>query len=155
MRMLAIHIHRGDLKKLYNGKNKIPMQIFHDAYFDFKGDVLEILEQHHDWAKFTFTQELFRYVFMDFIPELIVHSKNQDEEQSAITTSSTHVFCCGWGTLVAYAAKNFGVTLGKNQAKFGTERIAQNGIPADKVRILCCDYREDTSPHRVDRQRDV
>ncbi|KAJ7873459.1 hypothetical protein B0H14DRAFT_3438231 [Mycena olivaceomarginata] len=61
------------------------MQIFHDTYFegkiDFKGDVLEILEQHHDWVKFTFTQELFRYVFMDFIPELIVHSKNQDEEQ--------------------------------------------------------------------------
>ncbi|KAJ7712643.1 hypothetical protein B0H14DRAFT_3523813 [Mycena olivaceomarginata] len=58
------------------------MQIFHDAYFegkiDFKGDVLVILEQRHDWAKFTFTQELFRYVFMDFIPELI---KNQDEEQ--------------------------------------------------------------------------
>ncbi|KAJ7801046.1 hypothetical protein B0H14DRAFT_2615659 [Mycena olivaceomarginata] len=66
------------------------MQIFHDAYFDFKGDVLEILEQRHDWAKFTFTQELFRYVFMDFIPELIVHSKNQDEEQSVITTTSTH-----------------------------------------------------------------
>ncbi|KAJ7873829.1 hypothetical protein B0H14DRAFT_3438047 [Mycena olivaceomarginata] len=61
------------------------MQIFHDAYFegkiDFKGDVLEILEQRQDWAKFMFTQGLFRYVFMDFIPELIVHSKNQDEEQ--------------------------------------------------------------------------
>ncbi|KAJ7780368.1 hypothetical protein B0H14DRAFT_3586291 [Mycena olivaceomarginata] len=61
------------------------MQIFHDAYFegkiDFKGDVLEILEQRHNWVKFTFTQELFRYVFMDLIPELIVHSKNQDEEQ--------------------------------------------------------------------------
>jgi len=54
---------------------------------------------------------------------------------------------CGWGTLVAYAAKNFGcdvtgVTLGKNQAKFGTNRIASNGVPADKARILCCDYRE-------------
>ena len=39
---------------------------------------------------------------------------------------------CGWGTLVAYAAKNFGcdttgVTLAKNQTKFGTERIAKNG----------------------------
>ena len=54
---------------------------------------------------------------------------------------------CGWGTLVTYAAKNFGcdatgVTLGKNQAKFGTQRIAENGVPADKARILCCDYRE-------------
>ena len=40
---------------------------------------------------------------------------------------------CGWGTLVAYAAKNFGcdatgVTLAKNQHKFGTERIAKNGV---------------------------
>ena len=40
---------------------------------------------------------------------------------------------CGWGTLVAYAAKNFGcdatgVTLAKNQHKFGTERIANNGV---------------------------
>lgn len=39
---------------------------------------------------------------------------------------------CGWGTLVAYAAKNFGcdatgVTLAKNQTQFGTERIAKNG----------------------------
>jgi sphingolipid C9-methyltransferase len=40
---------------------------------------------------------------------------------------------CGWGTLVAYAAKNFGcdatgVTLARNQAKFGNDRIANNGV---------------------------
>ena len=40
---------------------------------------------------------------------------------------------CGWGTLVAYAAKNFGcdatgVTLAKKQTLFGTERIAKNGV---------------------------
>ena len=39
---------------------------------------------------------------------------------------------CGWGTLTTYAAKNFGcdatgVTLAREQTKFGTERIAQNG----------------------------
>ncbi|KAJ7471299.1 sphingolipid C9-methyltransferase [Mycena galericulata] len=197
-----ITIKDPELKKLYNGKNKIPMQVFHDAYFegkiDFNGDVLEIMEQRHDWAKFTFTPELFRYVFMDFLPELIVHSKSQDEEQvrdhydrgddfygwflgprmvytsgvvlspdtfeslETLQDNKLAIVCnkldlkptdrlldvgCGWGTLVAYAAKNFGcdatgVTLGKNQAKFGTERIAQNGVPADKARILCCDYRE-------------
>lgn len=54
---------------------------------------------------------------------------------------------CGWGTLVTYAAKNFGVdatgvTLAKEQAKFGTERIAKNGVPSEQARILCCDYRE-------------
>jgi hypothetical protein len=38
-----ITIKDPELKKLYNGKNKIPMQIFHDAYFegkiDFKGEI--------------------------------------------------------------------------------------------------------------------
>ncbi|KAK7023032.1 sphingolipid C9-methyltransferase, partial [Favolaschia claudopus] len=197
-----ITIKDHELKKTYSGKNKIPMQVFHDAYFegkiDVKGDMLEILEQRHDWAKFSFTPELFRYVFMNFIPEVIVHSQSQDEEQvrdhydrgddfyswflgprmiytsgvvcspdtfeslETIQDNKLAIVCnkldlkptdklldvgCGWGTLVAYAAKNFGcdvtgVTLGKNQAKFGTERIASNGVPADKARILCCDYRE-------------
>ncbi|KAJ7832206.1 sphingolipid C9-methyltransferase [Mycena leptocephala] len=171
-----------------NDKNKIPMQIFHDAYFegkiDFKGDVLEILEQRHDWAKFTFTYELFRYVFLDFLPELIKQVRDHYDRgddfyawflgprmiyTSGVTIQDNKlaIVCnkldlkptdrlldvgCGWGTLVAYAAKNFGcdatgVTLGKNQAKFGTQEDSrQRGentqIPADKARILCCDYRE-------------
>jgi cyclopropane fatty-acyl-phospholipid synthase-like methyltransferase len=54
---------------------------------------------------------------------------------------------CGWGTLAAFAAKNYGcdvtgITLGKNQTKFGNERIKANGITPDKARILCMDYRE-------------
>jgi len=54
---------------------------------------------------------------------------------------------CGWGTLAAYAAKNYncdvtGITLGKNQTKFGNERIKANGVTPDKARILCMDYRE-------------
>jgi hypothetical protein len=44
-------------------------------------DVLEIMEQRHDWAKMTFTFELFKYVLTEFLPEVIVHSKSQDEEQ--------------------------------------------------------------------------
>lgn len=54
---------------------------------------------------------------------------------------------CGWGTLSAYAAKNFdcdvtGITLGRNQTQFGNERIKANGVTADKARILCMDYRD-------------
>ncbi|OCB90670.1 sphingolipid C9-methyltransferase [Sanghuangporus baumii] len=54
---------------------------------------------------------------------------------------------CGWGTLVTFAAKNFGcdvtgVTLSKHQTAFGTERIKNNGVSHDKARILCCDYRD-------------
>ncbi|KAG6826120.1 hypothetical protein H0H92_001070 [Tricholoma furcatifolium] len=74
-----------DLKQKYNGKIKIPMQVFHDAYFegkiDFNGDVLDIMEQRHDWARFNFTPELFKYVFMTLIPEVVQHTAEQDLEQ--------------------------------------------------------------------------
>ena len=54
---------------------------------------------------------------------------------------------CGWGTLAAFAAKNYGcdvtgITLGKNQTKFGNDRIKNNGVTPDKAHILCMDYRE-------------
>jgi cyclopropane fatty-acyl-phospholipid synthase-like methyltransferase len=54
---------------------------------------------------------------------------------------------CGWGTLVAFAAKNYGcdatgVTLSRNQAKFGNQRIKDNGVDPATARILCKDFRE-------------
>jgi cyclopropane fatty-acyl-phospholipid synthase-like methyltransferase len=76
---------------------------------------------------------------------------------------------CGWGTLVAFAAKNFGcdvtgVTIAKEQAQFGNERIKNNGysfllrcfdsnlenadlprrssLPEDKARVLTVDFRD-------------
>ena len=54
---------------------------------------------------------------------------------------------CGWGTLCAYAGKNFGcdvtgVTLGKNQTKFGNDRLQKNGVEPAKGRILCTDFRD-------------
>ncbi|KAG5723075.1 hypothetical protein E4T56_gene8846, partial [Termitomyces sp. T112] len=80
-----VTIKDAELKQLYNGKNKIPMQVFHDAYFDgkieFNGDVLDILEQRHDWARFNFTLELFKYVFTVLIPDVISHNREQDQDQ--------------------------------------------------------------------------
>jgi sphingolipid C9-methyltransferase len=97
-----INIKDPELRARYHGKEKIPMQTFHDAYFDGKidfngispfvplgisltashvGDVLDILEARHDWAKMVFTPELFKYVLTQMIPEIIVHSESQDEEQ--------------------------------------------------------------------------
>lgn len=102
-----ITIHDEELKKKYHGKEKIPMQVFHDAYFDGRidfngtfclatrpgaladpdfalaslGDVLDIMEQRHDWAKMVFTLELFKYVFFNLIPDVIRHTENQDTEQ--------------------------------------------------------------------------
>jgi len=54
---------------------------------------------------------------------------------------------CGWGTLAAFAHKNYGcevtgITLGKNQTKFGNERIKANGGDPTRARVLCMDYRE-------------
>lgn len=70
-----------DDKAKYSGRNKIPMQTFHDMYFDgdveFNGDALEVLEYRHDWASFRFTKELFRYFLFSMVPEVIMHTKSQ------------------------------------------------------------------------------
>ncbi|CAH7675699.1 cyclopropane-fatty-acyl-phospholipid synthase [Phakopsora pachyrhizi] len=181
---------------------KIPMQVWHDAFFDgkieLKGDMLDILEYRHDWASFHLTPTLFKYVITRLIPEVILHTTSQDEEQvrdhydrgddfyrwflgprmvytSGIVSdpereesledlqdNKLKLVCqkldlkpddhlldigCGWGTLAAFAAKNYGckvtgVTLGRNQAKFGNERIAANGIPSSQAKILCQDFRD-------------
>lgn len=39
------------------------------------------MEQRHDWAKFVFTLELFKYVFFNLIPDVLFHERKQDEEQ--------------------------------------------------------------------------
>ena len=39
------------------------------------------MELRHDWANFTMTPELFKYVLTQMLPEVIMHSKGQDEEQ--------------------------------------------------------------------------
>ncbi|GAA5983460.1 hypothetical protein JCM10908_000294 [Rhodotorula pacifica] len=196
-----IDIKNPQLREKYNGQKKIPMQVFHDAYFegkiDIKGDMLELLEWRHDWASFVMTLELMKYVFKNLIPDVIFHSAGQDEEQvtdhydrgddfhewflgprmiytsgiigdadkketlEELQDNKLAVVChklrlkpedtlldigCGWGTLVTYAAKNFGcdatgVTLSHNQAEFGTNRIAKNGVDPSRARILRTDFR--------------
>ena len=39
------------------------------------------MENRHDWTKMTFTLELFRHVLFKLIPDVIMHTQNQDEEQ--------------------------------------------------------------------------
>lgn len=65
----------------YHGTNKIPMETFHEMYFDgdveFKGDCLEVLEYRHDWASFRFTVSLIKYFLLGMIPEVIMHTRSQ------------------------------------------------------------------------------
>ncbi|KAK3374890.1 S-adenosyl-L-methionine-dependent methyltransferase [Podospora didyma] len=69
----------------YYGKNKIPMWTFFEMYFDgdvdFNGDCLEVMEYRHDWANFRFTIGLFKFFLTGFVPEVIMHTRSQDEEQ--------------------------------------------------------------------------
>jgi hypothetical protein len=57
-----IDLKNSALRKYEARGAKLPMQKFHDEYFDgkveFKGDVLDIMEYRHDWASFEFTPEV-------------------------------------------------------------------------------------------------
>jgi hypothetical protein len=68
-------------KLKYSGGNKIPMETFHNMYFDgevdFNSDCLEVMEYRHDWASFRFTLSLFKFVFFQFAPEVIMHTRSQ------------------------------------------------------------------------------
>ena len=69
------------------------METFHNMYFDgdvdFNGDALEVLEYRHDWASFKFTISLFKYVFFNFAPEVIMHTRSQGKWQKVFLYMKT------------------------------------------------------------------
>ncbi|ODV91303.1 hypothetical protein CANCADRAFT_44906 [Tortispora caseinolytica NRRL Y-17796] len=194
-----------ELEEHWKG-SKIPLHTFQELYIDgkvdFKGDALDVLEYKHDWATFRFTWGLFRYFLLGMIPEVIMHSRSQDEEQvrdhydrgddfysfflgprmiytsgiigdinreetlEELQDNKLNVVCeklelkegetlldlgCGWGTLARYASKVYGakvtgITLGRNQTKWGNEHLKEDGIPEEQSRIVCCDYRDAPLP---------
>ena len=42
---------------------------------------MEIMEMRHDWAKFNMTPELFKYVLTQLIPDVVFHTREQDQVQ--------------------------------------------------------------------------
>ncbi|CAG8538402.1 4193_t:CDS:2, partial [Paraglomus brasilianum] len=186
----------------YRGRNKIPMEVFFENYFDgkidLKGDALEALEARYDWASFGFSMGQFKFFLTQWVPETLWHSRQQDKDQirdtydrgddfyaaflgktmvytcgivsdpaknetlEELQENKLNLVCdkirlkpgdrhldigCGWGTLVAHAAKNYGsdsvgVTLARNQADFGNARLREWGVDPSKARILCIDYRD-------------
>ncbi|AET37277.1 uncharacterized protein Ecym_1018 [Eremothecium cymbalariae DBVPG len=193
--------HDDKLAEKYHGK-KIPMETFHELYFagkvSFNGDALEALEYRHDWAQFSFTLSLFKFFLFSMIPEVIMHTRSQDEEQvrghydrgddfyswflgprmiytsgvisdvnveeslEQLQDNKLKIVCdkidlapgehlldlgCGWGTFATYASKVYGakvtgVTLGRNQTKWGNDKLRLQGISKEQSRIVCCDYRD-------------
>ena len=54
---------------------------------------------------------------------------------------------CGWGTLAKYASVNYGahvtgITLGRNQTRWGNSGLRKADIPESQSNILCMDYRD-------------
>ncbi|KAI8814836.1 S-adenosyl-L-methionine-dependent methyltransferase [Cladochytrium replicatum] len=80
-----ITIKDSSLKSSYNGKSKIPMETFFEAYFaekiDIKMDMLDLLEARYDWAKFVITISQAKFFLTQWIPETLWHSRKQDEDQ--------------------------------------------------------------------------
>ncbi|KAF2759212.1 S-adenosyl-L-methionine-dependent methyltransferase [Pseudovirgaria hyperparasitica] len=80
-----LQFHEQEDREKYFGRKTIPMETFHEMYFDgkvdFKGDCLEAMEYRHDWANFRFTLSLFWFFLTGMMPEVIMHTRSQDEEQ--------------------------------------------------------------------------
>ncbi|KAF2684974.1 S-adenosyl-L-methionine-dependent methyltransferase [Lentithecium fluviatile CBS 122367] len=80
-----LNFHKEEDRDSYYGKHRIPLETFQEKYFDgevsFKGDCLEILEMRHDWANFRFTIGNIKHFLFGFLPEMIMHTRSQDEEQ--------------------------------------------------------------------------
>lgn len=87
-----LHFHNEKDRAKYHGQSKIPMETFHEMYFDgavdFKGDALEIMEYRHDWANFRFTLSLFRFFFTGMIPEMLMHTRSQGQQITPKPTTS-------------------------------------------------------------------
>lgn len=202
-----LEFHDEKLAKKYQGSNKIPMETFHELYFagkvSFKGDALDVMEFRHDWAQFSFTLSLFKFFLLGMIPEVIMHTRSQDEEQvrdhydrgddfyqwflgprmiytsgvihdinveeslEQLQDNKLKTVCekidlkkdqtvldlgCGWGTFASFASSQYGakvtgVTLGRNQTKWGNDWLVNTyGISGEQSRIVCCDYRDAPLP---------
>jgi len=180
-------------------RRRIPMSTLYEAYFDgridVRGDIHALLEDRAGLVSYELTRDHLRWLFTNFIPEVAIHSRRQDErivrdhydrgddffgwflgERMVYTAAyfddprqtleeaqnnKLERVCrklglrrgerlldigCGWGTLVAYAARSYGVdatgvTISKNQTEFANRRAAEWGV-ADSARVLCKDYRD-------------
>jgi sphingolipid C9-methyltransferase len=75
--------HKDEDKDKYFGRAKIPMETFHEMYFngdvDVNGDMLDTLEYRHDWVSFRFTMSLFWFFLTGMMPEVIMHTRSQGE----------------------------------------------------------------------------
>jgi cyclopropane fatty-acyl-phospholipid synthase-like methyltransferase len=163
---------------------------------DIKGSFEEFMELRKTHFDFKLTPHHVKFFFSRMIPEVLIHSKKQDErivrahydrgndffasflgprmvytggfwhdpqnetleqaqdrkmtmvcEKLMMKPGDKHLdIGCGWGTLVAFAAKYYGtdstgITLAQDGTDYGNRQIAEHGV-SDRARIFRMDYRD-------------
>jgi cyclopropane fatty-acyl-phospholipid synthase-like methyltransferase len=84
MTRLTDHVvfHDKKLAARYADK-RIPMSTLYEAYFDgaldIPGDIYAFLRNRNLFVKYTLTQQHLRWAVTNFVPEVTIHSKAQDE----------------------------------------------------------------------------
>lgn len=75
--------HDKKLESKYRDAPSIPMSTLYEAYFDgavdIPGDLFRLLQRRHLFVKYTLTQEHLKWAVTNFVPEVSIHSKAQDE----------------------------------------------------------------------------
>jgi cyclopropane fatty-acyl-phospholipid synthase-like methyltransferase len=186
------------LARSWSGK-KVPMSDLYEAYVEGKIDIAEdkwqpFFETRHDTLLFRLTESHVKWAFTNYLPEVLLHSKRQDQRivgdhynrgndffgwflgEAMVYTSAYFenpadsleqaqyrkiARCCeklqlaegerlldigcGWGTLAAQAARDFGVcahgvTLASEQVQFGQARARDYGVE-QAVELEVRDYR--------------
>lgn len=74
--------HDHQLAKRY-ANGRIPMSVLYEAYFDgavdIPGDIYELLERRDQFVKYSLTPQHVKWAVTNFLPEVTIHSKQQDE----------------------------------------------------------------------------
>lgn len=84
MSKLTDHVvfHDQSLAKKY-ASSRIPMATLYEAYFDgaldIPGDIYSLLKDRDLFVKYTLTPMHVKWAITNFVPEVIIHSKKQDE----------------------------------------------------------------------------
>ena len=181
------------------GNAKVPITTLIDDYIheriDIQGDFREFIQQRDAVVDYSFVADHFKFVFTRFLPEVLIHSQEQDirigrahydrgndffgaflgprmvytsgffrslgDSLEQAQDQKIRLVCeklqlkkgerlldigCGWGTLVAHAARDFGVdatgiTVAEKGAAFANEQCAREGV-SGSARALVMDYRD-------------
>ena len=84
MSKLSDHIvfHDKKLEKKY-ANSRIPMSTLYEAYFDealdIPGDIYSLLAERDLFVKYSITPQHLKWAVTNFVPEVVIHSKAQDE----------------------------------------------------------------------------